>query len=137
MRIGETAERSGLPTKTIRHYEDVGLVRPLRTEDGYRCFADTDLHKLTFVAQARSLGFTLGDCRILLGLYEDRHRASGDVKRVAQGHLARLERKLDELESMRNTLWRLVERCHGDDRPECPIIDRLASACGMAGLGCV
>ncbi|MCY4450466.1 MAG: Cu(I)-responsive transcriptional regulator [Immundisolibacterales bacterium] len=130
MRIGEISKRSGLPAKTIRHYEDVGLIRSPRSENGYRFFTDNDLHKLTFIAQARSLGFTLGDCRILLGLYEDRQRASGDVKRVALESLARLERKLDELESMRAALGRLVERCHGDDRPECPIIDRLAGSSG-------
>ena len=130
MRIAEIAERSGLPPKTIRHYEDVGLIRPDRTENGYRCFTDADVHKLTFLAQARSLGFSLGDCRALLDLYEDRRRASGDVKRVAQEHLARLDRKLAELQSMRKVLGTLVERCHGDDRPECPIIDQLASAPG-------
>ena len=128
MKIGEIAARSGLPAKTIRHYEDVGLIRPGRGENGYRRFTDTDLHKLAFLARARSLGFTLRDCRALLALYEDRGRSSGDVKRVAEEHLARLDRKLAELESMRKVLGSLVERCSGDDRPDCPIIDELASA---------
>ena len=101
-----------------------------RTENGYRYFMDADVHKLTFLAQARSLGFSLEDCRALLELHGDRRRSSADVKRVAQEHLARLDRKLAELESMRKVLGRLVERCHGDDRPECPIIDQLASAPG-------
>lgn len=126
MNIGNAAARSGLPPKTIRYYEDIGLVRPRRNANGYRDFADTDLHKLAFLARARSLGFTIEDCRALLALYEDRKRTSADVKRVAEEHLARIDRKLAELESMRHVLGRLVERCHGDDRPECPIIDDLA-----------
>lgn len=126
MNIGNAAARSGLPPKTIRYYEDIGLVRPRRSANGYRDFADTDLHKLAFLARARSLGFTIEDCRALLALYEDRKRTSADVKRVAEEHLARIDRKLAELESMRHVLGRLVERCHGDDRPECPIIDDLA-----------
>ena len=126
MNIGNAAERSGLPAKTIRYYEDIGLVRPRRSENGYRDFGDADLHKLVFLARARSLGFTIEDCRALLALYEDRQRTSADVKRVAEEHLARIDRKLAELESMRHVLGQLVERCHGDDRPECPIIDDLA-----------
>jgi len=124
--IANAAERSGLPAKTIRYYEEIGLVRPCRSANGYRDFADADLHKLVFLARARSLGFTIEDCRALLALYEDRRRTSADVKRVAEAHLARIDRKLTELESMRRTLGRLVERCHGDDRPDCPIIDDLA-----------
>ena len=127
MNIGYAAERTGLPPKTIRYYEEIGLVRPLRNVNGYRDFGDTDLHKLAFLARARSLGFTIEDCRALLALYEDRQRSSADVKQVAEDHLARIDRKLAELESMRRVLGRLVERCHGDERPECPIIDDLAS----------
>ena len=126
MNIGNAAERSGLPAKTIRYYEEIGLVRPHRSSNGYRDFGDGDLHKLVFLARARSLGFTIEDCRALLALYEDRQRSSADVKRVAEEHLARIDRKLAELESMRQVLGQLVERCHGDDRPECPIIDDLA-----------
>ena len=126
MNIGNAAARCGLPPKTIRYYEEIGLVRPHRSANGYRDFGDTELHKLAFLARARSLGFTIVDCRALLALYEDRERTSADVKRVAEEHLVRIDRKLAELESMRQVLGRLVERCHGDDRPECPIIDDLA-----------
>ena len=126
MNIGNAAVRSGLPPKTIRYYEDIGLVRPRRSANGYRDFGDADLHKLVFLARARSLGFSIEDCRALLALYEDRRRTSADVKRVAEEHLARIDRKLAELDSMRQALGQLVERCHGDDRPECPIIDDLA-----------
>ena len=134
MNIGSAAERSGLPAKTIRYYENIGLVRPHRSSNGYRDFGDADLHKLVFLARARSLGFTIEDCRALLALYEDRHRTSADVKRVAEEHLARIDRKLTELESMRKALGRLVELCHGDDRPECPIIDDLAGGRPGAGM---
>ena len=126
MNIAGAAARTGLPPKTIRYYEDIGLVRPRRSANGYRDFGGPDLHKLAFLARARSLGFTIEDCRALLALYEDRQRTSADVKRVAEEHLARIDRKLAELESMRQALGRLVERCQGDDRPECPIIDDLA-----------
>ena len=126
MNIGDAARRTGLAAKTIRYYEDIGLVRPLRRTNGYRDFADADLHKLAFLARARSLGFSIEDCRALLALYEDRERSSADVKRVAEEHLARIDTKLTELESMRRLLGSLVKRCHGDERPECPIIDDLA-----------
>ena len=126
MNIGHAAELSGLSAKTIRYYEDIGLVRPRRGVNGYRDFVEPDLHKLAFLARARSLGFTIEDCRALLALHEDRRRTSAEVRRVAGEHLARIERKLAELESMRAVLGRLIERCHGDDRPECPIIDDLA-----------
>ena len=126
MNIGDAAALSGLPAKTIRYYEEIGLVRPDRGENGYRDFRDPDLHKLSFLARARSLGFSIEDCRALLALYEDRQRTSADVKRVAEEHLAKVERKLAELESMRQTLQRVVDLCHGDHRPECPIIDDLA-----------
>ena len=133
MNIGDAAVLCGLPAKTIRYYEEIGLVRPLRSANGYRDFVDTDVHKLAFLARARSLGFTIEDCRALLALYEDRRRTSADVKRVAEEHLARIERKLAELGSMREILGRLIERCHGDERPECPIIDDLAG--GSPGPG--
>ena len=126
MNIGDAAKLSGLPAKTIRYYEEIGLVRPRRGENGYREFMGADLHKLAFLARARSLGFTIADCHALLALYEDRRRTSAEVKRVAEEHLARIDRKVAELESMRQVLGRLVERCHGDERPECPIIDDLA-----------
>ena len=128
MHIGDVSRRSELPIKTIRYYEEIGLIRPHRGVNGYRDFSEADVHKLAFLARARSLGFTIEDCRALLALYEDRHRASADVKRVAEEHLARIERKLAELDGMRAVLAHLVERCQGDDRPECPILDDLAGA---------
>ena len=135
MNIGDAASLSGLPAKTIRYYEEIGLMRPPRGANGYREFRDADLHKLAFLARARSLGFSIEDCRALLALYEDRGRTSAEVKRLAEEHLARIERKLSELESMREVLGRLVERCHGDDRPECPIIDGLAGPPGTRPRG--
>ena len=126
MKIGDVADASGLTAKTIRYYEDIGLVRPARRMNGYRDFAEADVHKLTFLARARSLGFSIGACRTLLSLYEDRGRASADVKAVAQAHLRRIDRKIAELEGLRGTLATLVARCHGDARPDCPILDDLA-----------
>lgn len=126
MNISNVAEASGLPAKTIRYYEDIGLVRPTRGANGYRDFSASDAHKLAFLGRARSLGFTIEDCRTLLSLYEDRGRASADVKRVAEVHLGRIGRKIAELEAMRGALRDLIDRCHGDDRPECPILDDLA-----------
>ncbi|MBB4285971.1 Cu(I)-responsive transcriptional regulator [Roseospira goensis] len=128
MNIGTVAERSSLPAKTIRYYEEIGLVRPARDSNGYRAFSDTDLHKLAFLARARSLGFTLEDCRSLLRLYEDRSRASADVQAVAQEHLDRITRKIADLELMRATLRHLVDRCQGDERPDCPILADLAGS---------
>ena len=126
MNIGDAASVSGLPAKTIRYYEDIGLIRPRRGTNGYRDFRDADLHRLAFLARARSLGFTIEDCRTLLALHEDRRRTSAEVKRIAEEHLANIDRKLAELDSIRRVLSRLVRRCHGDARPACPIIDDLA-----------
>ncbi|MEM7320680.1 MAG: Cu(I)-responsive transcriptional regulator [Pseudomonadota bacterium] len=125
MNIGDVASRSGLPAKTIRYYEEIGLVVPLRAENGYRSFRDTDVHKLSFLGRARALGFTIEDCRTLLALYEDESRASADVKRVARDHLARIETKIADLGAMRDTLSHLVDSCAGDDRPDCPILGEL------------
>ncbi len=126
MNIGVVADRSGLPAKTIRYYEDIGLVRPSRSENGYREFAVEDLHKLAFLGRARSLGFTIEDCRTLLSLYEDRARSSSEVKSIAQNHLQRIDSKIAELQALSAALRDLVTRCHGDTRPECPIMDVLA-----------
>jgi len=130
MNIGEAKAFSGLPVKTIRYYEDIGLITPARAPNGYRDFADDEVHKLIFLAHARSLGFSIEECRELLGLYKDKDRASADVKRIAAAHLAEIERKLTELEAMRKTLSHLVHNCHGDERPECPILDGLADIGG-------
>jgi Cu(I)-responsive transcriptional regulator len=125
--IGEVAKRSGLPAKTIRFYEDIGLVEPqARRANGYRDFDERDLHELRFVARARSLGFTVEQCRLLLDLFRDRSRASADVKAIALDRVTDIERKIKELLAMKATLEHLIERCQGDDRPECPILDDLA-----------
>ena len=133
MNIKNAADISQLPVKTIRYYEDIGLVVPPRAGNGYRRYDQRNLHKLTFVGRARSLGFTIEDCRTLLSLYEDQSRASADVKRVAGEHLGRIEEKIDELQMMRRVLTDLFKSCHGDDRPDCPILDNLASG-RAAGL---
>ncbi|MEX0349194.1 MAG: Cu(I)-responsive transcriptional regulator [Paracoccaceae bacterium] len=122
MNIGDVSDRSGLPAKTIRYYEEIGLISPARDDNGYRRFAEQDLHKLAFLARARALGFTIEDCRALLALYEDDTRASADVKRIARDHLHRIEAKIDDLRAMQDTLTELVDACAGDARPDCPIL---------------
>jgi len=125
MNISEAAERSGLPPKTIRYYEDIGLVTPPRDANGYRAFRDSDAHKLTFLGRARALGFTIEDCRNLLALWEDTDRASADVRAIAKGHLQEIEDKIADLQAMQATLSDLVRDCAGDDRPDCPILSTL------------
>ncbi|MEO0830819.1 MAG: Cu(I)-responsive transcriptional regulator [Pseudomonadota bacterium] len=126
MNIGDVARASGLPAKTIRYYEDIGLLRPARGQNGYRDFSKQDYHKLTFLGRSRSLGFSIEECRTLLSLYEDQSRASSDVKRLAEKHLDDIDSKIQDLEAMRATLHDLVTRCHGNSRPDCPILDDLA-----------
>lgn len=128
MTIGEIAAQTGLPAKTIRYYEDIGLIQPGRDSNGYRVFAQTDAHKLAFLGRARALGFSIEECRKLLALYEDKARASSDVKALAQEHLAEIEDKIRQLEEMRQTLSDLVTSCAGDDRPDCPILMDLAKS---------
>jgi len=126
MNIGDVADLSGLPAKTIRYYEDIGLVEPLRSANGYRSFRSSDVHKLAFLGRARALGFTIEDCRSLLKLYADTDRASAEVKQIAEEHLDRIDRKIKELSEMRATLSHLVDACAGDHRPNCPILADLA-----------
>ena len=127
MNIGEAAQRSGLSAKTIRYYEESGLIAPAaRAENGYRDYSDTDVHKLRFVRHARGLGFSVDDCAQLLSLYQDKSRHSADVKAIAQQHLSDVENKIRELEELRNTLSHLVDCCHGDNRPDCPILEGIA-----------
>ena len=126
MNIGQVAKSSGIPVKTIRYYEEIGFIRPDRDANGYRNFDDKDLHKLAFIGRARSLGFTIEECRALLALYEDQSRASADVKRLAMDHLKDIDAKIAALKSMRDTLSDLVTSCAGDDRPDCPILNDLA-----------
>ncbi|QFT73873.1 Cu(I)-responsive transcriptional regulator [Ruegeria sp. THAF33] len=125
MNIGDVSARTGLPAKTIRYYEDIDLIKPLRDDNGYRRFRDQDVHKLNFLGRARALGFTIGDCRTLLALYEDETRASADVKQVARDHLTQIEAKIADLNAMRETLSHLIDACAGDDRPDCPILQDL------------
>lgn len=128
MNIGQAAEQADLPAKTIRYYEDIGLIEPAaRTPSGYRNYGEKDVETLRFLKRARSLGFSVEVCRELLSLYGDRNRASADVKRIAGQRVAEIEAKIAELQAMRRTLVHLMEKCHGDDRPECPILDDLAS----------
>lgn len=128
MNIGEVAETTGLPAKTIRYYEEIGLVTPARRENGYRDYGDMDAHRLGFLKRARGLGFSVEECRTLLSLYDDRARASADVKAIATRHLDAIEEKIAELRSLHQTLSHLVDRCCGDDRPDCPILEDLAGA---------
>jgi len=132
MTIGEVASRSGLPAQTIRYYEDIGLIRPQRGENGYRSFRESDLHKLAFLGRARALGFSIEDCRTLLELYEDNARESAQVKQVAQQHLGQIEEKIAQLQAMHETLSHLVSACAGDNRPDCPILADLGGG-GLDG----
>lgn len=125
MNISDVAARSGLPAKTIRYYDDIGLVRAPRTTNGYRSFREKELHELAFLGRARSLGFAIEDCRALLALYEDETRASADVKSIANEHLGKVEAKIAGLEAMRDMLSHLIEECAGDHRPDCPILKDL------------
>ena len=126
MNIGDAAERSGLPAKTIRYYEDIGLLKPDRAGNGYRDYSTADVHRLRFLQRARSLGFSVEECRQLLSLYGDTHRESADVKAIATAKLDDIDRKIRELTGLKEMLRQLVDSCHGDHRPDCPIIDGLS-----------
>ncbi len=126
MNIGTVSAKSNLPAKTIRYYEEIALVNPSRLENGYRDYSENDLHRLLFLQRARNLGFTIEECRTLLSLYDDKNRASADVKSVALGKIEEIDLKIAELRSLRMTLAALADHCHGDNRPDCPIIDDLA-----------
>jgi Cu(I)-responsive transcriptional regulator len=135
MNIGDVAKRAKLRPKTIRYYEDIGLVKPLRDANDYRVFRESDLHKLTFLGRARALGFTIDDCRVLLTLYEDETRASADVKEIANRQLQEIEAKIVDLQAMHATLTHLVKECAGDHRPDCPILEGLSSEDSGAARG--
>jgi MerR family copper efflux transcriptional regulator len=129
MTIGEAAARSGVPRKTIRFYEDAGVMKPApRGENRYRAYREADVHTLRFINRARSLGFPLKEVGALLELYRNRGRASRDVKKLALKHVGELDRKIAELTAIRNTISALADQCHGDLRPECPILDDLGTA---------
>lgn len=127
MNIGEAAAASGVSAKMIRHYERIGLLpQAQRSAAGYRRYDERDVHTLRFVRHARDLGFPLERIRDLIGLWHDRERPSRQVKALAREHLAAIDAKLAELQAVKATLERLVQCCHGDERPDCPILDRLA-----------
>lgn len=126
MNVSHAARRSGLPAKTIRYYEDIGLIQPDRAANGYRDYTADDIHRLAFLKRARGLGFSIEECRQLMALYRDRSRASHDVREIAKSHVDAIGEKIRELESMRTTLTRLIHACHGDARPDCPILDDIA-----------
>ena len=127
MNIGEAARASGVTAKMIRYYESVGLLNRVgRTSSGYRVYGEHEVHALRFVRQARRLGFLVDDIRKLLALWQDRSRASAEVKSIALEHVAELDRRIAELTDMRDTLAHLANHCHGDERPDCPILDKLA-----------
>ena len=128
MNIGQAAAHSGVSAKMVRHYESLGLLpRVARTEAGYRQYGDTEVHTLRFIRRARDLGFSIAEIGELLKLWQNRRRASADVRRIAQRHVQDLERRIAEMASMKRTLEHLIHGCHGDERPECPILDQLSS----------
>ena len=126
MKIGEVSEASGVSQRMVRHYEKIGLIPPaVRRDSGYRDYDQRDVHTLQFIGRARDLGFPIEEIRQLLALWHDRSRASADVKALALARAVELKRKARELDAMRRSLEHLAERCHGDDRPDCPILGEL------------
>ncbi len=126
MNIGEASKICNLSTKTIRYYEDVGLVIPDRLSNGYRDYDYREVNKLGFIQKARTLGFSVEECRSLLALYEDQNRSSADVKRLALDRISDIDEKITELRNLKKVLGHLAEACNGDDRPDCPILENLA-----------
>ena len=126
--IGEAASQSGVSAKMVRHYESLGLLPTVhRTDAGYRQYGEKEVHTLRFIRRARLLGFSMAEIAELLKLWQNQQRASADVKRIAQAHVADLERRIAEMEAMRQTLQQLAHCCQGDNRPDCPILAELAS----------
>jgi len=129
LNIGALAEKAGVPPKTIRYYEAIGLIRKAdRLPNGYRAYSALDMRELNFIKRARELGFSVGEVRDLLDLWRDQKRASRAVKALAASHLKALDRKIGELQAVRRSLAHLVAHCHGDARPECPILEDLEHA---------
>ncbi|MCE3607270.1 Cu(I)-responsive transcriptional regulator [Massilia sp. P8910] len=127
MNIGETAKASGVSAKMIRHYESIGLIgEAQRTDAGYRVYGPQDVQVLQFIHRSRELGFSLEQIKTLLALWQDKHRASKDVRAMAKQHIAELDKKINAMQSMKRTLEKLAGACHGDDRPDCPILDDLS-----------
>ena len=131
LNIGQAAEASGVSAKMIRHYEDIGLIpKVARTQAGYRLYREADVHVLRFIRRSRDLGFSMKEIKTLLGLWDNRRRASADVKRLALKHVEELDARIAEMQAVRRTLAQLAHDCHGDNRPECPILDDLGGAAG-------
>jgi MerR family transcriptional regulator, copper efflux regulator len=127
MNIGGAARASGVNAKMIRHYEAIGLLPPAeRRENAYRDYGEREIHELRFIRRARRLGFSIAEIGALLALWRDRGRPSREVKRIAEAHIGDLEARIVEIQAMANTLRELVAACHGDNRPDCPILDDLA-----------
>jgi MerR family copper efflux transcriptional regulator len=128
LNIGEAAKRSGVSAKMVRHYESLGLLPAVhRTESGYRQYGDREVHTLKFIRRARDLGFSMAEIAQLLKLWQNRRRSSAEVHRIANRHVDDLKRKLAEMEAMKRSLEHLIHCCHGDDRPDCPILDELGT----------
>lgn len=128
MNIGQAASASGVSAKMIRHYEETGLIpKAGRTDAGYRVYGEREVHLLRFIRQARQLGFSMAQVSDLIGLWLDQSRSSRKVKQLAQTHIGELEQRIRELQGMKTTLERLVQDCHGDNRPDCPILDALGA----------
>ena len=125
--IGQAAKASGVSAKMIRHYESIGLIDAARrTDAGYRLYSARDLQVLQFIHRSRVLGFSLEQIRVLLALWQDKQRASKDVRAMARQHIAELDEKIAAMQAMRRTLEQLATKCHGDERPDCPILDDLS-----------
>lgn len=127
--IGEAARRSGVSAKMVRHYESLGLLPKVqRTDGGYRQYSEPEVHTLRFIKRARDLGFSMDEIGELVGLWQNRRRASASVRRIAQKHADDLAQRIEAMQAMRQTLTHLIHCCHGDDRPDCPILEDLAGA---------
>jgi MerR family transcriptional regulator, copper efflux regulator len=130
MNIGQASQSSGVTTKMIRYYESIGLVRePKRTDAGYRQYTDQEIQTLRFIKRSRDLGFSMERIKTLLGLWEDKSRKSADVKKLARLYIEELEQDIEKLQSIRDQLQHMADCCHGDNRPDCPIIENLAKQC--------
>lgn len=127
MNIGEASRLTELPAKTLRYYEEIGLIAPARAGNGYRDYSSAQIESLRFLARARRLGFSIEECRSLIGLYEDKGRKSADVRQITLEHIQTIDEKITEMQSIRDTLTRLVSACKGDERPDCPILKDLSS----------
>jgi MerR family copper efflux transcriptional regulator len=131
VQIGTAAELSGISAKMVRHYESLGLLpRVTRTESGYRLYSEAEVHTLRFIKRARDLGFSMAEIGELVALWQNRRRASASVKRIAQQHVDELAARIAAMQAMRRTLGHLLHHCHGDERPDCPILDDLAGTPG-------